>query len=119
MPAPVPVQTLRSVVPARLPLAAEQLTPTQASQVEYLQLRLRQACMRKFGFGILLGLSRAYIAEGARITREFDSRWFGVSDPTAIAAFGYHVPAWTAGSASAGSGPLPPSSAPWHGTGPS
>lgn len=89
--------TPSSVLQYQLPLAAYQLTPRQTAEVEYLTQRLEQACLGKLGFRFPPGLSDKAIAQGARITDEFESRLYGVSDPVAVRAYGYHLPSWVQG----------------------
>jgi hypothetical protein len=82
----------------QLPLAAYQLTPLQNADLQYLVLRLEQMCLSKLGFGFLPGLSEKVIAQSVRITDEFETRLYGVSDPVAARTYGYHLPAWVQGS---------------------
>jgi hypothetical protein len=90
--------TPSSVLRHRLPIAAYQLTPLQNAQEDYLVQRLEQLCMGKLGFSFLPGLSEKVIAQGVRITGEFQSRLYGISDPVAIRTYGYHLPSWVQGS---------------------
>jgi hypothetical protein len=84
--------------PGALPLTAYELTPTQDAQVKYLSQRLTQICMQGFGFDYDSSLSTTSVAESVRVDGEFRTREFGVSDPAAVAEYGYHLPPWTAGS---------------------
>jgi hypothetical protein len=97
--APIPsaTPTPSSVLQYQLPLAAYQLTPRQNAEEEYLTLRLEQACLGKLGFRFLPGLSEKAITQSVRITGEFESRLYGVSDPVAVRAYGYHLPSWVQG----------------------
>jgi hypothetical protein len=81
------------------PITAYEPTPTQAAQVKYLDERLTQVCMQGFGFAYAPQLSTGAIAQSVRIDQEFLSRMYGVSDPAAVHEYGYHLPAWTQGSA--------------------
>jgi hypothetical protein len=98
-PRPVATPMLSSVSQAQLPIASYELTEQQMAQVQYLSQRLRQRCMRDFGFDFLPELSTASIAQTVRIAQEFDSRWYGVSDETAARTYGYHMPTWVNGTA--------------------
>jgi hypothetical protein len=89
--------TPSSVLQYRLPLAAYQLSPVQSAEEKYLGERLEQLCLGKLGFSFLPGLSEKAIAEGVRITDEFESRLYGVSDPVAVRTFGYTLPSWVQG----------------------
>ena len=97
--APIPsaTPTPSSVLQYQLPLAAYQLTPRQNAEEDYLALRLEQACLGKLGFRFLPGLSEKAITQSVRITGEFESRLYGVSDPVAVRAYGYHLPSWVQG----------------------
>lgn len=90
----VPTPTPSTVAQTRLPILDYELTATQAAEVQYLSQRAIQTCMRGFGIDYLPGLSTASIARSARAAQEFDSRWYGVSDLTAVRTDGYHLPAW-------------------------
>jgi len=98
-PAAAPTPTPTSVLQDRLPLEAYELTPVQLASEDYLTLRLEQVCMRRLGFDFLPGLSTASVGLGARITDEFETRWYGVSDPGAANRYGYHLPGWVQGPA--------------------
>jgi hypothetical protein len=98
-PAAAPTPTPTSVLQDRLPLAAYELTPVQLASEDYLMLWLEQVCMRRLGFDFLPGLSTASVGLGARITDEFETRWYGVSDPGAANRYGYHLPGWVQGTA--------------------
>jgi hypothetical protein len=89
--------TPSSVLQYPLPLAAYQLTPLQNAEENYLGERLEQLCLGKLGFSFLPGLSGEAVAQGVRITDEFESRLYGVSDPVAARAYGYNLPAWVQG----------------------
>jgi hypothetical protein len=89
--------TPSSVLQYPLPLAAYQLTPLQSAELEYLAQRREQLCLGKLGFSFLPGLSKKAIAQGVRITDEFESRLYGVSDPVAARTYGYHLPSWIRG----------------------
>lgn len=95
MPSATP--TPSSVLQYQLPLASYQLTPRQNAEEDYLALRLEQACLGKLGFRFLPGLSEKAITQSVRITGEFESRLYGVSDPVAVRAYGYHLPSWVQG----------------------
>jgi hypothetical protein len=95
LPSVTPTPT--SVSQYQLPLAAYQLTSLQNAELEYLAQRLEQLCMGKLGFSFLPGLSQKAIAQGVRVTYEFESRLYGVSDPVAARTFGYHLPSWIRG----------------------
>jgi hypothetical protein len=82
----------------QLPLAAYQVTPLQDAEENYLAQRLEQLCLGKLGFRFLPGLSEKVIAQSVRITDEFETRLYGVSDPEAIRTYGYHLPSWVQGS---------------------
>ena len=94
---PTPTPTPISVAQYPLPLAAYQLTPLQSAQEDYLAQRLEQLCLAKLGFSFLPGLSEKAIAQGVRITDEFESRLYGVSDPVAARTYGYGLPSWVQG----------------------
>jgi len=83
----------------QLPLAAYQLSNAQLSEEQYLVYLLEKRCMARLGFQFLPGLTSNYDAAGTRILDEFDSRVWGVSDPTVVRQYGYHLPAWVQGSA--------------------
>lgn len=89
--------TPSSVLQYPLPLAAYQLTPMQNAELEFLAQRLEQLCMGKLGFSFLPGLSEKVIALGVRITDEFESRLYGVSDLVAARTYGYDLPSWVRG----------------------
>jgi hypothetical protein len=89
--------TPSSVLQYPLPLAAYQLTPLQNAALEYLAQRLEQLCLGKLGFSFLPGLSEKAIAQGVRITDEFETRLYGVSDPAAARTYGYDLPSWVRG----------------------
>jgi hypothetical protein len=97
-PTPSGIPTPSSVLHYQLPLAAYQLTPLQNAEENYLALRLEQLCLGKLGFSFLPGLSEKAIAQSVRITNEFETRLYGVSDPVAARTYGYHLPAWVQGS---------------------
>jgi hypothetical protein len=99
-PPPVPTPTLSTTAQLRLPITSYELSDTQSAETEYLGQLYTQECMRGFGFDYLPGLSISSIAENSRITAELDSRRYGVSDPVAAAADGYHIPSWAKGTAS-------------------
>lgn len=94
---PSATPTPSSVLEYQLPVAAYELTPQQIAEEDYLAQRLEQLCLGKLGFSFLPGLSAKVIAQGVRITDEFESRLYGVSDPVAVRTYGYHVPAWVQG----------------------
>jgi hypothetical protein len=98
-PAPKPAATpvLASSAQLNLPVAAYELTDTQNAEVEYLNELYTQRCMRSFGFDYLPGLSVSSIADNVRISKELNSRRYGVSDPAAAATYGYNMPTWTRG----------------------
>jgi hypothetical protein len=96
-PAPVAVPVLTNVLQTPLPIAAYELTPTQLAEQQYAGLRLTQQCMRGFGVDYLPTLSRQQITQSVAITDEFDSRWYGISDPAAVRTSGYHLPTWVEG----------------------
>jgi hypothetical protein len=89
------------VLEYQLPLAAYQLTPLEDAEEGYLAQRLEQLCLGRLGFSFLPGLSRKAIAESVRITDEFESRLYGVSDLVAVRTYGYQLPAWVQGSGKA------------------
>src|SRR5579871_2517155 len=97
--APVPTPTPASMAQLQLPLAAYQLSNAQLSEEQYLVYLLEKRCMARLGFQFLPGLTSNYDAAGTRILDEFDSRVWGVSDPTVVRQYGYHLPAWVQGSA--------------------
>lgn len=97
-PMPSGTPTPSSVLQYQLPLAAYQLTPLQNAEEDYLAQRLEQLCLGKLGFRFLPGLSKTKIARSARITDEFETRLYGVSDPVAVRTYGYHLPSWVQGS---------------------
>jgi hypothetical protein len=90
--------TLSSVLQYQLPLAAYQLTPLQNAEEHYLTQRLEQLCLGKLGFNFLPGLSKKVIIQGVRVTDEFETRLYGVSDRVAVRTYGYHLPSWVYGS---------------------
>ena len=94
-PSPVSASVLRLQAPS--PIAAYELTPTQAAQEKYVIERATQVCMEGFGFTYDSGLSTSAITQGVQIDQEFQSRMYGVSDPAAVRTFGYHLPTWTQG----------------------
>ena len=96
-PSAAPTPTPSSVLQYQLPLAAYQLTALQNAEEDYLAQRLEQLCLGKLGFSFLPGLSEKAIAQGVRITDEFESRLYGVSDPVAVRTYGYHLPSWAQG----------------------
>jgi hypothetical protein len=97
--AAVATPTLSSVLEARLPIAAYELTASQSAEENYLQQQLRQSCMREFGFDLLPGLSTKVISQGIRVTQEVESRRYGVTNPVDARTYGYHLPTWIVGSA--------------------
>jgi hypothetical protein len=97
-PASVATPVRGTALQAPLPMTAYELTASQVGQEQYLTQRLRQLCLRGFGIDYLPGLSTAIISQSVRITREFDSRLYGVSDPAAVRTYGYALPPWTRGS---------------------
>lgn len=98
-PAPKATAVLSGVSQGRLPIDSYELSHQQAAQILYLTQRLRQLCMRDFGFDFLPKLSTASIAQTVRIAQEFDSRWYGISDETSARTYGYHLPTWVYGTA--------------------
>jgi hypothetical protein len=98
-PTPVATAVLSSVSQAQLPIASYELTHQKMAEIQYLTQRLRQLCMRDFGFDYLPELSTASIAQTVRIAQEFDSRWYGISDETAARTYGYQMPTWVDGTA--------------------
>jgi hypothetical protein len=96
-PSAAPAPTPSSVLQYQLPIAAYQLTPLQSAEEDYLAQRLEQLCLGKLGFSFLPGLSEKAIAQGVRITDEFETRLYGVSDPVAVRTYGYHLPSWVQG----------------------
>jgi hypothetical protein len=94
---PSATPTPSSVLQYQMPIAAYQLTPLQNAEEDYLAQRLEQLCLGKLGFSFLPGLSEKVIAQGVRITDEFESRLYGVSDPVAVRTYGYHLPSWVQG----------------------
>ncbi len=102
--APVPTPTPTSAAQLQLPLDAYMLGDTQAAAAEYVSFLLRKACMAKLGFDFMPALSSGYVANGARIIQEFDSRLWGVSNLVQARLYGYHLPPWTQG---ASTGPQP------------
>jgi hypothetical protein len=97
-PMPLGTPTPSSVLQYQLPLAAYQLTPLQNAEEDYLAPRLEQLCLGKLGFSFLPGLSKKVITQSVRITDEFETRLYGVSDPVAVRTYGYHLPSWVQGS---------------------
>jgi hypothetical protein len=93
-PAPVPTPILSGTAQLRLPITSYELSDTQSAEAEYLGQLYAQECMHGFGFEYLPGLSISSIAQNSRITAELNSRRYGVSDPTAAATYGYHIPSW-------------------------
>jgi hypothetical protein len=94
-----------SVLQMRFPVDAYELTTLQSAQLLYLTQRLRQQCMRSFGFDYLPNLSTGMISPQVRATDEHLTRLYGISDATAARTYGYHMPTWvteTAGGAAIG-----------------
>jgi hypothetical protein len=83
-----------SVLQMRFPVDAYELTTLQSAQLLYLTQRLRQQCMRSFGFDYLPNLSTGLISSQARATDEHLTRLYGVSDAAAARTYGYHMPTW-------------------------
>jgi hypothetical protein len=81
-------------MPTQLPIDAYELTGLQTAELDYVAQRLVQRCAADFGVSYPPGLSRDSIAQGVRVQEEVDSRRYGVSDPAAARAYGYHLPAW-------------------------
>lgn len=80
-----------------LPLDRYALTSAQSSEAYYLSLQFMKTCMAGQGFRYLPGLNAADVALGTRISAEFGSRLWGISDPAAAREYGYHLPPWTSG----------------------
>ena len=104
---PVPVPVLSGTAQLRLPITAYELSGTQSAEAGYLTQRYTQECMHRFGFAYLPGLSVSSIAQNSRITAELNSRRYGVSDPVAAAAYGYHLPSWMKNAAAPAPFPRP------------
>jgi hypothetical protein len=83
--------------PLPLPLDAYALTDAQASEVSYLSQLFLKSCMAGQKFDFPAGLTVADVTLGARISAEFTSRLWGVSDLSAAREYGYHLPPWTSG----------------------
>lgn len=109
-PAAAPVLPTPTATPAHpttvgqlvFPVDAYQLTPLQAAQREYVTLRLAQRCMAPFGYAYPPGLTTGWVDRSVRAYTALRSRLFGVTDPAAAAAYGYHVPSWVSGSPASG-----------------
>lgn len=97
--AQIPASVLNGAAQPSLPIAAYQPTPALAAQAKYLDERMAQVCMQKFGIDYDPALSAAMTTQSVRIDQEFQSRMYGVSDPVAVHTYGYHLPSWTQGSA--------------------
>ncbi|HEX3590001.1 MAG TPA: hypothetical protein VHV74_10225, partial [Pseudonocardiaceae bacterium] len=92
---------------ARLPIQAYELSERATAQEQYIEQRLIQRCVADFGFRYLPGLSAKAVDADELISREYDSRRYGVSDADAVRHYGYQLPAWTAGpDATAGKPPV-------------
>jgi len=99
LPAAYPTSTVyTSVLAMKFPVDPYEENATQSGEVDYLSLRLTQLCMKDFGFAYLPGLSTAMIARDAEVMDVARSRLYGISDATAAAAYGYHLPSQTGGS---------------------
>jgi len=96
-PVPAPVPVVSDVLRQSLPIASYQLTPAQLGEEQYLTQRLTQACMSGYGIDYLPTLSEQLVTQNVDIAEEFDSRWYGVSDSSAVQSYGYHLPTWTQG----------------------
>ena len=96
-PGPAPARVLSSVLTTPLPVAAYELTPLQLGDEQYVDQRMTQLCMRGYGIDYLPTLSAQLITRNVEISEEFDSRWYGISDATAVSTNGYHLPTWTEG----------------------
>lgn len=94
---PTPIES--SVLQSQLPISAYELTAAQSADEQYVLRFLSKQCMASFGFDYDTALSRDSMAQSVRISEEFESRWYGVSDPAAAARYGYHLPTWVQGSA--------------------
>lgn len=92
-----PVPTVAAQPAARLPIQAYALSERATAQEQYIEQRLIQRCVAGFGFRYLPGLSAKAVDADELISREYDSRRYGVSDAGAARVYGYQLPAWTAG----------------------
>jgi hypothetical protein len=84
--------TFTSVLQMKFPDDAYEPNAAHSAEIEYLNLRLTQQCMRGFGFDYLPTLSATMISQGTKVNKEVRTRLYGISDPTAAAAYGFHVP---------------------------
>lgn len=94
-----PISTPSEGTHLQLPLDSYVPTYTQSAQQSQMVARLERACMKRFGFDFLPNLSNK-VANSVRISLEFDSRRYGVSNPNSVKIYGYHLPDWVQGSAS-------------------
>lgn len=100
LPAAYPNSTIyTSVLQMTFPDDAYEPSAAQAADIEYLNERMTQQCMKSFGFDFLPTLSASAIAQDTKVIGELKTRLYGVSDAAAVAAYGYHLPSWAAGSA--------------------
>lgn len=83
--------------PLSLPIKTYELPEQAAAQEQYVEQRMIQQCMARFGFHYLPGLSAQVVHTVELIDREYDSRRYGVTDAEAVRTYGYQLPAWTAG----------------------
>src|ERR1019366_4852313 len=93
-----PTPSPSSAAQLQLPIAAYEFSAAQSQEEQYVKQRLVQACMATYGFSYLPELSSSTITNGVQILQEFNSRRYGVSDGAAARSYGYHIPAWAAGS---------------------
>jgi hypothetical protein len=92
--------TFTSVLQMKFPDDAYEPNAAQSAEIEYLNLRLTQQCMKGFGFDYLPTLSATVISQGTKVNDEVRTRLYGISDATAAAAYGFHVPSWVSGTTS-------------------
>lgn len=98
-PAPVPVPTPTSAAQLSYPISAYEFSAMQQSEWQYVDSLLVKQCMAQRGFRIYQTLNSGYVAQAVRITDEFVSRVWGLSDVVTAREFGYHLPPWVAGAA--------------------
>lgn len=96
---PVPVPTPTSAAQLNYPIGAYELSAMQQNEYQYIGSLLIKQCMAQRGFQIYQTLNSGSVALGVRITDEFDSRVWGLSDAVTAREYGYHLPPWVGGTA--------------------
>jgi len=95
---PVPTPVATNPADLRYPLDAYELTPRQAAERDYLGQRFERACMRRFGFDFLPGLSND-VDRATATAKEFSSRRYGITALPIAKVYGYGLSPTTTGTA--------------------